>query len=152
MRAGAAIIAAVLSVFTGGPLRCPCRFAAVLVSHSQTTPSLPMAPSEDGAGGCGELSCSCKSHPEPARPDAPTKRPPAPGVPCGHCPAVDLVLPGGSGERAVGDREPGGVSAASFGDSSAAPLAHRPEPLVLLALECTSSAPNRLRYCHSFRC
>jgi hypothetical protein len=152
MRAGAAIIAAVLSVFTGGPHRCPCRFAAVLVSYSQTAPSLPTAASEDGTGGSGELSCSCKSHPEPARPDVPTKRKPTPGVPCGHCPAVDLVLPSGSGERAVGDREPGDVSAASFGDSAAAPLAHRPDPLALVPLERTSSAPDRLRYCHSFRC
>ena len=151
MRRAAAIIAAVLSVFPGGPLRCPCQLAALFENRAATVLIPQPAPADDEAGGCENQRCSCKTHREPAGPE-PTEKTPAPGVPCQHCPNIDLVLPVVTGERLASDRDPGDSPGASLASDTAVPLTHRPDTLTLVGREFTSSAPDRLRYCHSFRC
>lgn len=150
MRSGATIIAAVLSVFTGGPLRCPCQLAALFESYPPTVLTPHAATQEDEAGRSEKHRCSCKTHREPAPPEQPIEQKPTPGVPCQHCPGVDLVPPVATGERLASDRDLGDWSAA-FPDA-AFPQTHRPDTLHPVTHLMTTSAPDRLRYCHSFRC
>ncbi|MBA4065734.1 MAG: hypothetical protein C0501_18850 [Isosphaera sp.] len=155
MRRVAAIIVAVLPVLTGGPLRCPCQLAALFADHVQSalvvlTPRPTSV--EDEPGRYRGERCSCKSHRGPALPGQPTERPPAPGVPCQHCPNVDLVLAVTIGERLAGDRDPGDMTAPPFEAAQTVPLTRRPDAWSLAVPELTSAAPDRLRYCHSFRC
>lgn len=149
MQRAAAIIVAVLSVLTGGPLRCPCRLVALFADCVLTDQPASV---EGEADRCGGERCSCKPHREPALPEQPPERLPAPGVPCQHCPNVDLVPPVTIGERLEGDRDPGDMTAVPHDAAPADPLTRRPDALPLAVPELTSSAPDRLRYCHSFRC
>lgn len=156
MQRAASIIVAVLSVLTGGPLRCPCRLVALFADCVPTVLTAQPASVEGEPDRCGGERCSCKSHREPAPPEQPPERTPerlpAPGVPCQHCPNVDLVPPVTTGERLAGDRDPGDLTAAAHDAAPADPLTRRPDARALAAPEFTSSAPDRLRYCHSFRC
>lgn len=157
MSRAAAIIAAVLSVITGGPLRCPCHLAALFLSPSPAVRTTTAAPPKGEAGRCDDQRCSCKTHREPAPPEQPTEQPtdqqkPAPGVPCQHCPNVDLAPPAATGERLAGDRDPGDWSADSPASAPVGTQTLRPDTLVLIPGPVTPSAPDRLRYCHSFRC
>lgn len=156
MQRAAAIIVAVLSVLTGGPLRCPCRLVALFADRVPTVLTAQPTSVEGEPDRCGGERCSCKSHREPALPEQPPERTPerlpAPGVPCQHCPNVDLVPPVTIGERLAGDRDPGDMTAAPHDAAPADPLTRRPDALPLAVPELTSSAPDRLRYCHSFRC
>lgn len=151
MRAAAAIIAAILSVFAGGPLRCPCQLAAVFESRPPTTRSHQTAPTDNEAVRCGCRHSSCQTQKESVGQAQPTEQQHAPQVPCEHRPGVDLVLPGGGGERASGERATGEVTAAPFECAHALSV---PQPATQLPVprHLTTSAPDRLRYCHSFRC
>lgn len=146
MRVVATIIAAVMSVTTGGPLRCPCHLLALL----RTEPAVARTAQplvERPTGDC----CGCKSHREP-QPE-PTDPRPAPHHPaCPHGPGIDLVPPLATGERVTGGHESGTSAVMALGDSHAYLLAWgyespRPMPAAFAA-----SPPDRLRYCHAFRC
>ena len=155
MRQVAAIIAAVLSVLTGGPLRCPCQLAAHFAdyAHAASIVLTPRPSSVEGKPGHrGGERCSCKTHRGPALPGQPTERPPAPGVPCQHCPNVDLALAVTLGERLAGDRDPSDMTAAPLEAAQTVPLTCPPDALSLAVPQLTSAAPDRLRFCHSFRC
>ncbi len=156
MQRAAAIIVAVLSVFTGGPFRCPCRLVALFADRAPTVLTAQPAPAASEPDRCGGERCSCKPHRVPALPGQPPERTPeqlpAPGVPCQHCPNVDLIPAVTIGERLAGDRDPGDLTAAPHDAAPADPLTRRPDALPLAAPELTSAAPDRLRYCHSFRC
>ena len=150
MRLVAAIIAAVMSVATGGPLRCPCQLAALLRDTPCTDQSasavrtLPTTPPSALHSGCG-----CKTHttddeqpPAEHQPDRPE--------PCNHGPGIDLVAPS-TVERQAGDSELGNPLSVPSGGAAASPC-RVPDTSFVSSAEIDSSPPARLRYCHSFRC
>lgn len=153
MRMVAAMIAAVMSVATGGPLRCPCHFAALLRDTPCTAKSapavraLPTAPTT-----ARHLGCGCKSHKtadEPPTEGQPVR--PAQPEPCKHGPGIDLVVP-----TAV-DRQSGDLGAddCTFGATSegfpSCPALVR-HGLTGRPVGSDSSLPALLRYSHAFRC
>ena len=98
MRAAVALLAMVMSVTTGGPLRCPCRVAALL--HTSTCP----AKAEPRAASPEKHRCHCQTHrgqPE-SKPKEPNR---TPQPPCEHSTAVDVISPTAA-ERVAGDEEP----------------------------------------------
>src|SRR6188768_2021002 len=100
MRAVTAIVAAVLSVTTGGPLRCPCQYAALLRPTPVPTKASPRAAEPP----C--RTCPCHAHQEPDSP-APAAPEPGPGhPPCPHGPGVDVTPPPAGSDRG-GDGQPG---------------------------------------------
>lgn len=149
MRAAVAILAAVMSVTTGGPLRCPCYLVALLKGTTVTAPPAEFPLPTPAPG------CSCKSHreadePKPGEENTPEKTP-HPSAPCNHGPGVDLVAPTASGERPTGGDETGqstlafSVERLDLSPSHAGAVrAIVPDP--------PSSNHSPLRYCHSFRC
>lgn len=150
MRNVAVIVAAVLTVFTGGPLRCPCQVAALLRDHTPAPPTRPPTPPADEASRCG--CCSCKAHRDAADPKQSAEREPAPGNPCPHCPNIYLVLPVTNAERLPGDHDHGDWTAGPFDATPAVPLTRHPHAVFLPVSDSHRPAPDRLRYCHSFRC
>lgn len=146
MRRVAAIIAAVMSVTTGGPLRCPCHLIALLQPECCAAPV-----AQPAAERPVEHCCGCKAHrapqPEPTDPQPSPHRPP-----CPHVPGIDLVPPHAPGERAASGHELGdpAVMALGGGHVSASARASDSPPPVPVTL--AASPPDRLRYSHAFRC
>ncbi|QDU21349.1 hypothetical protein [Urbifossiella limnaea] len=141
MRALTAIVAAILSVTTGGPLRCPCQLADLL------RPAAPAAVC-DNAPVC--RSCPCHRHAEPddPQPRSPDRVPER--VPCPHGPALDITPPP-AGEYGVGNDTPSdegiafcedvAVRVAVIGDATPTALKLAQTPPV-----------DHIRYSHAFRC
>ncbi len=99
MRILAAIIAALMSVTTGGPLRCPCQLAKLgppVGWPCQETAAQPPAPTHQ---------CGCKTHTTDERrapaDDRPGGHPPGDHAPCHHGPVADLAAPAAA-ERPAG--------------------------------------------------
>ena len=152
MRASVAIIAAVMSVTTGGPLRCPCQLAALFPGNqfppgaACDTEAYPAIPAENE-----KHCCSCIKHHEPERP-APTKPTQAPDAPCEHGLGADLVPLVANGERVAGDLNPGDPVFALAGRSYPF-LKASVQPVAIPTLSGSLSGhPDQLRYCHAFRC
>lgn len=130
MRMSAAVLAAVLSVATGGPLRCPCQLAQLVWG------SYCVADDSD----CERAECPCHSHEEPGQRD--------PGEPCHHGLGLEVVaVVNASG----GDN--------SFDGPMPAPVSRAPQLIERNAVgferfDCLDfrSISDRLLYCHSFRC
>lgn len=148
MRVVAAILAMVMSVATGGPLRCPCQVLTLLkgdapcVSH----PPIPAFASDD------DECCSCKSHHqkhESKSPNPEKKSPPMP--PCQHGPGIDLPPPGSSAERLAGDHEL--EAAVGLGCESSIPVIARLLDLSRVEPSDPFASPlHALKYCFAFRC
>lgn len=148
MRTLAAIFATLMSVTTGGPLRCPCQLAKLCLPSErpcQAAPAEPAAPTHQ---------CGCKAETTNARrapaDHRPGKRSPGDHTPCQHGPVTDLAAPA-AGERLTGD---------STGDAltvtpSSFTLVTRPTAVMVGRAGWLESAPSSqalLRYVHSFRC
>lgn len=145
MRHLAAIVAAVMSVTTGGPLRCPCQVTAFVRSSACESASGQTKPAADQPQKCG-----CKAHAAAEAPPPAEETPPTP-EPCKHGRGIDLVAPAAGSDRQAGASEHAGVS-----------LVVSTETLGSLAVRRGSSLPHgthgthttllsRLRYSHSFR-
>ncbi|MBX9582895.1 MAG: hypothetical protein K2X87_21515 [Gemmataceae bacterium] len=145
MRLVAAIIAAVMSVTTGGPLRCPCHLVARLRTEPAAVP-VPQSAVERPADRC----CGCKTNREP-RPE-PTDPRPAPHPPCPHGPGIDLVPPLATGERVVGGHGSGDQAVTAPGDGHDCPSAWGLDPPLPVPVAVAASPHDQLRYCHAFRC
>lgn len=146
MRLVATIIAAVMSVTTGGPLRCPCQLVPLLRPEAAVCETI--RPIE---GQTVERCCGCKGHREPnSEPTAPRPSPDRP--PCQHGPAIDLVPPAHPGERVTDGTDPTDPATPCGGDpASVSPVLSLDTPL-RVRLAPFTSLPDRLRYCHAFRC
>lgn len=139
MRHLAAIIAAVLSVTTGGPLRCPCRLATLA-----STPAPPERPVDSGRS----HQCGCKSH---AGKDVDRPAPPASPrpEPCDHGPGIDLLACTAVDRQAddSGGNQLIVPAVAHTGSELAGKHALAPDP------SGRSTSPTaHLRYAHAFRC
>lgn len=152
MRLAVAIIVAVMSVVTGGPLRCPCQLAVLFNNRLPTAPPLQATRLTAETERCSTKHCPCKSHQPPVDPEQPAERTPVPGAPCGHCPNFDLGLPVGNGDRLQTDRDTGDFTSAPFARDTHVFLTACLDTPVTAIDPIDSSAPDRLRYCHSFRC
>ena len=139
MRALTAIVAAVLPVTTGGPLRCPCELAQLVRPVAVVSADKSPCPS-----------CPCHAHEEPDSPE-PTDPRPVPGLPpCPHGPGVDLTPPPAASDRAVDD--PFGAAAADITHQHSGFEAGASTARFVLADATPSPPPDHLRYCHAFRC
>lgn len=142
MRVLTAIVAAVLSVTTGGPLRCPCRLAELI------RPTPPATVHDDTVP--VSRSCPCHRH---AEPDASERQCPerAPErVPCPHGPAFVLTPPPAGAER-VGDDSPADEGVALGEHAAFRVVCNR--TAALTAAASTHPPPvDHLRYSHAFRC
>lgn len=152
MRLAVAIIVAVMSVVTGGPLRCPCQLAVLFNNRLPTAPPSQVTRLAAESERCSSRQCPCKSHQTPVDPERPAERTPVPGAPCEHCPNFDLSLPVGNGDRLQTDRDTDDFASAPFARETHVFLTASPDTLVNASGSITSWAPDRLRYCHSFRC
>ena len=145
MRFWAAILAAVMSVTTGGTLRCPCQFAALCeraTSHERTSQVHTESPAEHR--------CPCHAH-QDSEPPCPAEEEPHEPVPsCPHGPGLDLATPTTVGERTGTDGEPTVASLAESVPAILVALPTQPVTRSQLAVDCSQS--HRLRYSHSFRC
>ena len=147
MRALAAIIVAVMPVTTGGPLRCPCRLAALFKTEPRVCDA--SRPAEDRPEKRG---CPCKSHGESKEP-GPGEPKPAPGhPPCSHHLGIDLAPPLAGAERVVHDRDPGNPAVAAVNDTCLFVPPLGTGVRLLSPGAGPSQLPDRLRYCHAFRC
>lgn len=149
MRAAVAILAAVMSVTTGGPLRCPCYLVTMLKGTAVIVPPAECPLPTPAAG------CSCKGHreadePKPSEERAPDKTP-HPTAPCNHGPGVDLLAPTASGERLTGGDETGQSTLALSVERLDLSPSHAGAVRAVLP-DPPSSVRDPLRYCHSFRC
>lgn len=151
MRALATIIAAVLSVTTGGPLRCPCQLVPQVRVACAESVSVPR-PDESSCSGC-----RCRGHHEEETPsrspaDAPTQdRHESPQAPCPHGPGIDLAAPPGGvepGDAQSGADQPAAIGGHTFdlalSAACCAAALRPPAP--------SSSTCQHLRFCHAFRC
>lgn len=141
MRHLAAIIAALLSVTTGGPLRCPCRLAALTCSPVEAAP-------ERADEACRSHKCGCKplAEQDVRRPGPPTSPRPEP---CEHGPGVDLLaLSAADPQTDEADSTPHIVPGVLHTASNVATV-H-----VLLPGTCgrSTSPTSHFRYAHAFRC
>lgn len=148
MRTLAAIFAVLMSVTTGGPLRCPCQLAKLCLPSGQPCQEAPAQPP------ASPPKCGCKAHPaEKQRTPAdnrPGERSPGDHAPCHHGPAADLAAPA-AGERPAGDSTGDALTANLSGFT----LSARPTAVGHGRAEGPVSAPSPqalLRYAHSFRC
>jgi hypothetical protein len=73
-------------------------------------------------------------------------------MPCGHCPNFDLGLPVGNGDRLQTDRDTDDFTSAPFTRPAHVFSTTCQDSLVNASDPIHPSAPDRLRYCHSFRC
>lgn len=147
MRRVLAVIAAVMSVATGGPLRCPCQLAALFLDGSSSRETSaripPPAPPSHPSG------CKCQGHVHDDEP-APTEERRDHPEPCNHGPGVDLLTP------ATADRQAGD----SGSDGHAVAVSHFVPALSVVTeadaparpLKSDFSPPDCLRFCHAFRC
>ena len=145
MRLAAAILATVMSVTTGGPLRCPCHLLALLRTGPSTVVAPPAA-EQEASGGCG-----CRVHREP-QPEPTDQRPRPHRPPCPHGPGVDLLPPLSTGERVVGGHDSGDPVVTLPGHGYAPTTASSYDSAVSAHVTPAASPPDRLRYCHAFRC
>lgn len=144
MRIWAAIFVAVMSVATGGPLRCPCQVKAMFEGMTSLA-AVPKPKSEKAP----RHPCTCHAHQQEEQ-HGPNEPRPEPNCPtCPHGPGVDLVPPVAAGERTAGERSFGETT---FGYASvslaATTISLRRSPAFI---EPNSSPPEQLRYCHAFR-
>ncbi len=141
MRHLAAIIAAVLSVTTGGPLRCPCRLATLTTAPAKATSE------ERGDSGCSHQ-CGCKSH---AGKDVDRQAPPSSPrpEPCDHGPGIDL-LAFTAVDRQADDA--GGTQLVVPGVARTGSELARKHALVPDPSGRSTSPTSHLRYAHAFRC
>ena len=149
MRLVAAIIAAVMSVATGGPLRCPCQFAALFRNTPCTDQSavrtVPTTQPSAPHSGCG-----CKTHTTDDE-QPPAEHQPDQPEPCNHGPGIDLVAPS-TVDRQSGDL---GAEGAPFAATSGEFLSYRAlvrHDLAERPPGSDTSLPARLRFSHAFRC
>lgn len=142
MRMSAAVIAAVLSFATGGPLRCPCHFAQ-LVRGMDRNVDCRTADEDHG--------CPCHSHRESDKSPS-HERGGVPVKPCEHGPGIDIAASVTTGDRRVVDHDsfdgPGLTSNVNARSSQADGLNGR----MLLDCPDSPSESDQLKYCHSFRC
>ena len=146
-----AIIAAVMSVMTGGQLRCPCQFVSLRSDLPNTAELSPASrdsctvsfPSRDRCRGCGaHRDADCPS---------PVKKRPIHHEPCGHSLGVDLA-PFAAADR-LSNLEGSEVGSVATTSCALLPLLIRVPPSFEVKPFGPDSAPlTRLRYAHSFRC
>jgi len=148
MRRVLAIIAAVLSVATGGPLRCPCQFAALVRGSPCAAEIVP--PAQTVTPPVRSLCCGCKAASETER-QSPAEDQPASPEPCHHGPGIDLVPPA-SVDRQSSDAEVKGVPYAVASGVWLMSPAHGRYGVATAPSGTDSAQPALLRYCHSFRC
>lgn len=146
MRQVAVILAAVMSIATGGPLHCPCQFATTLERIADATGVLYSTTASSD-----RHCCSSKKHHGSKRP-APAAPEPAPGSPPCSCPTLDLASPLATGERAGADRQLGEADVADIGEGGLTPSTLRVHTPLSLPPNIIAATPDELRYCHSFRC
>lgn len=142
MRSVTAVIAAILSVVTGGPLRCPCQVAA-LGRGAEHVAEFHAANEADD--------CPCHSHRKPCLPQS-TEHKHAPCEPCRHGAAIDVLAPVVTGERLSGEREAVDRMPLVPGDCSQGSPGCGLDGMPLDNIPVSSSASDQLRYCHSFLC
>lgn len=146
MRDLTAIIVAVMSVTTGGPLRCPCQLAALCRGETHSGP-VTRTVQPQPKNRC----CPCESHADPGLPGPVEPKPSPNSPPCNHHPVIVLAAVHAGAERVYDDREPGDPTAAPVSDIARVLPAHA-AGAALLCLAGRSLPPNdRLRYCHAFR-
>lgn len=151
MRALATIIAAVLSVTTGGPLRCPCLLVPQIRAACVETVAPPSGDDSSPSG------CRCRAHQEAevpplTPPDSPHQgRHEPPHAPCPHGPGIDLTAPPAGveqGESQSGAEQPALVGAGTFAlvlsTLGYVAASHPPAP--------PPATCQHLRFCHAFRC
>ena len=147
MRAVTAIIVAVMSVTTGGPLRCPCQLAALFRTETALGPTAHST-MDLPKGRC----CPCGSHAAPGRP-GPVEPKPAPhSPPCRHHLVIDLAAPHAGTERVFDDHDPGDPTAAPVNDTDRSLLVHSADAALLSSAGRSPPPRDLLRYCHAFRC
>lgn len=143
MRSLAAILVAVMSVTTGGSLRCPCQLWTLLGPGAPTCEGPPTQTSAT------ENLCACKGH-RNLPPGGPSEPSPCQKTPsCPHTASVDVILPS-AGERLTAD-EDSGFSVPLVIEGAYA--SHHVFAVGLLNNTAghPSEPSDRLRFCHSFR-
>ena len=139
MRMVAAVLAAVLSVATGGPLRCPCQLAQLVCGTERVA---------EARADAEHLGCPCRTHRD-SESSQPSEYGRVPVKPCDHGPSIDFVA-SVAGERSLGNDVSYGDPALDVHartvpiDRSFGPFL--PVPPVSVAVS------DRLKYCHSFLC
>lgn len=148
MRVAAAILAMVMSVTTGGSLRCPCHVLTLLKGDARCVSDTPNPVSNPDEDEC----CPCKSHrkkEENKSPHSEKKSPCSP--PCPHGSGIDLPPPYSSGERVAGDHDLG-VRGDSLGVPPSLQITCRCDA-VRDAFQNPFAPPHQsLKYCFAFRC
>jgi hypothetical protein len=137
-----AVIAAVLTVTTGGPLRCPCQFPQLVCETDRIAESL----SADET-----LNCPCHSHHKSELPPS-SEQGRAPAKPCEHGPGIDIAALVTNGERPTVYHDSfDGPELDSILDSH---TSQNDQSNGRMLLDCPgrTSESDRLKYCHSFRC
>lgn len=149
MRTLVAIIAAAMSITTGGPLRCPCQLVKHCLASALPTPSATTLPAPPPAHRCG-----CQSHASDDQqlPDksAPDDRRPQDESPCQHSPGADLAAPP-SAERQIGSFAADILVSAPVCPVDLAPSSSQ-AGLAPGILNTGPASRAFLRYAHSFRC
>lgn len=146
MRALTAIVVAVMSVTTGGPLRCPCQLAALCRAETRfglATRTVPHQPES--------RCCSCESHAALGLPGPVEPKPPSNSPPCEHHPVIALAVLHAGAERVLDDRNPGDSTEAHGGNSDHVVSAHAANVAVHSATERSLPPCKHLRYSHAFR-
>ena len=149
MRLAATILAAIMSVTTGGTLHCPCQIQS-LFPCSTSVSAIPNSQSEATA----KQSCSCSTHRDAQELSHPGHEPePKPeGPTCPHGPSIDFVSPIIGGERNTGDRDSVGLAFHFDGLSLVSTRKVSSLNSDTNQLIHHSSAFDLLRYCHAFHC
>lgn len=149
MRLAATILAAIMSVTTGGTLRCPCQIQGLLPCSTSV-----FAISNSHSESTAKQLCSCSTHrdaqelshsghePEP-KPESPT---------CPHGPSIDFVTPIMGGERNTGDRDSAGLAFHFDCLSRVSPRELNSLNSDTNQVKHRSSAFELLRFCHAFHC
>lgn len=153
MRAVVTIIVAVMSVVTGGPLRCPCQFATMFRAVTCSTEStsavrIPQTP-QSAADHSG---CGCKAH-MAADDQPPEERHPVQPEPCNHGPGtnIDLVAPT-TVDRQSRDFGAFNISCAVTSGVHLTYPALLRHGITASPRGSDSTLPTLLRFSHAFRC
>lgn len=148
MRLSAAILAMLMAVTTGGPLRCPCQIWALLKSEAVESQQCIALPTVEDDEAC----CSCKSHhiKHDNKPPEPEKRSPR-HLPCKHGPAIDIAPPISHAEG-VGEHHDLAAAVDLSVESAIPPIVRLLAPSGCAPSEPLASPLHALKYCFAFRC